>query len=231
LGGLASNVADQLAWARFHLGDGKSREGKQVLSSESIRLMQEETAVCPGSAIGDAIGIGWLLRDIDGTRVVGHGGDMAGQHSYFEMIPERRFAMTSLTNCGPNGSEFNERIMRWTFEAYAGVEVKDPEPVELNDEALAEYAGRYETIASIAEVTVANGGLLLADTTRPEVLAQLGEEDPHDPPNPLGLLGGSEDRYIVTGGPFRGMRGYFRRNSEGVIDGIHDGGRFATRTT
>jgi CubicO group peptidase (beta-lactamase class C family) len=230
MGGLAATVGDQLTWAHFHMSDGKGRDGKQVLSVESIRLMQEETASCPGSAIGDAIGVGWLLRDIDGARVVGHGGDMAGQHSYFEMIPERRFAFTSLTNCGPNGTEFNEQIMRWTFGAYAGVEVKDPEPVVFDDATLAEYAGRYETIASITEVTVANGGLLLAYTTRPEVLEQLGEEDPNDPPNPLGMLAGTGDRYVVTGGPYQGMRGFFRRNSNGVIDGVHDGGRFAQRT-
>ena len=111
MGGMTSNVADQLAWARFHMGDGTAPDGTRILSEELLRRMQDPTVSCPGNALGDAVGISWLLRDVEGTRVVAHGGDMAGQHSIFEMVPERRFAITSLTNCGPNGSEFNEEII------------------------------------------------------------------------------------------------------------------------
>jgi hypothetical protein len=147
------------------------------------------------------------------------------------MVPERRFAITSLTNCGPNGSEFNEEITRWAFEAYLDIEVKDPEPVRLADEALVAYAGRYGTISMTYEVTIANGGLVLQSDERPEVLEQLGEEPSDDPPEPLGILAGDDDRYVVTGGPAKGMLGYFSRDADGSIDGIHVGGRYATRSS
>ena len=225
---LSSNVADQLAWARFHLGDGTASDGTRLLSREQLQMMQQPTASCPGSALGDAVGIGWLLRDVDGTRVVAHGGDTAGQHSIFEMVPERRFAITSLTNCGPNGTEFNEQIMRWAFDVYLGIEVKDPEPVRLEDEALSVYAGRYETIAMIHDVTVADGGLVLVDTIRPEMLV-LGEEAPGGAPETLGILPGEGDRFVVTDGSARGERGSFSRSQDGSIDGMHVGGRYATR--
>jgi CubicO group peptidase (beta-lactamase class C family) len=229
MGGLSSSVADQLAWARFHLGDGTVPNGTRILSEELLRQMQDPTVSCPGNALGDAVGISWLLRDVAGMRVVAHGGDMAGQFSIFEMTPERRFAITSLTNCGPNGSEFNEKIMRWAFEAYLDIEVKDPVPVRLEYEALAAYAGRYETIAVIHDVSVADGGLVLVHTIRPEVLAQLGEEAPDNPPDPLGILSGEGDRYVVTDGPAKGERGYFSRGDDGSIDGMHVGGRYAKR--
>ena len=229
MGGMASNVGDQLAWARFHMGDGTAPDGARVLSEELLRRMQEPTASCPGSAIGDAVGISWLLRDVGGVRVVSHGGDMAGQHSIFDTIPERRFAITSLTNCGPNGPELNERIMRWAFEAYCGVEVRDPVPVEISDEELAEYAGRYETIASVCDVTVVDGRLLVDVTIRPEVLEQLQEEESDDPPIPLAIVDRQGDRYVVPEGPAVGMLGYFSRGADGAIDGIHIGGRFAVR--
>jgi hypothetical protein len=145
------------------------------------------------------------------------------------MVPQRSFAITSLTNCGPNGSEFNELIYRWAFEAYLGIEVKDPQPVRLEEEAFAAYAGRYETIAEIIDLTAGGGGLVLEATIRPEVLAKLGEEAPDDPPLPLGILPGEGDRYVVTGGPAKGMRGYFSRGHDGAIDGIHVGGRYAQR--
>jgi len=227
---MASNVADQLAWARFHMGDGTAPDGTRLLSAESMRAMQTPTVLCPGSALGDAVGITWMLRDVDGTRVVAHGGDTTGQHSIFEMVPDRRFAITSLTNCGPNGSEFNEEIIRWAFESYLSIEVKDPEPVRLEDDVLAGYAGRYETIASILDLSVVDGGLLLNATIRPEVLAQLGEEEQDDPPLPLGILPGEGDRYVVTWGPARGMRGYFSRGEDGSIEGMHLGGRYAARS-
>jgi CubicO group peptidase (beta-lactamase class C family) len=230
MGGLSSNVTDQLAWARFHLGDGTAPDGARILSESLLRGMQQPTVSCPGNALGDAIGISWLLRDVEGARVVAHGGSMVGQFSIFEMVPERRFAITSLTNCGPNGPEFNEQIYRWAFEAYLGIQVKDPEPVRLEEEVLAAYAGRYETIASICDVTAADGGLILVDTIRPEVLAQLGEEAPDDPPEPLGILPGEGDRYVVTDGSSKGARGYFSRADDGSVDGMHVGGRYATRT-
>ena len=230
MGGMSSNVADQLAWARFHMGEGCAPDGSRLLGSEMLRRMQEPSVLCPGNALGDAVGISWLLRDVGGASVVAHGGDMSGQHSIFEMVPDRRFAITALTNCGPNGTEFNERIMRWAFAAYLGIEVKDPEPVRLEQEALAAYAGRYETIAVIHEVRVADGGLVLVDEIRPEVLAQLGEEPKDEPPDPLGMLPGAGDRYVVTDGPSKGERGSFSRGEDGSIDGMHVGGRYATRT-
>ncbi len=231
MGGAVTTVADQLTWARFHMGDGRAKDGTRVLSEEMLRRMQRPTVECPGNALGDAVGISWLLRDVEGLRVVAHGGDTAGQHSTFDMVPERHFAITSLTNCGPNGGEFNERIMRWAFEAYLGVRIEDPEPLHLDDETLSEYAGRYETIAVMADLTVADGLLIIDVTIRPEVLEQLGEEPADEPPIPIGILPGEGDRYIVPDGPAKGMKGYFTRDGAGRIDGIHLGGRYAERVS
>jgi CubicO group peptidase (beta-lactamase class C family) len=231
MGGAVTTVADQLTWARFHMGDGTAKEGTRVLSEEMLKRMRQPTVECPGNALGDAVGISWLLRDVEGLRIVAHGGDTMGQHSTFEMVPEKGFAITSLTNCGPNGGEFNERITRWAFAAYLDVEIKDPEPLRLDDAALAEYVGRYETIALIADLTAADGLLIIDATTRPEVLEQLGEEPSDEPPIPIGILPGDGDRYIVPEGPAKGMKGYFTRGADGKIDGIHLGGRYAERVS
>jgi len=229
MGGMASNVGDQLAWARFHMGDGSATDGTRVLSEEMLRRMQQPTVECPGNALGDAVGISWLLRDQDGMQVVAHGGDTSGQHSIFEMVPERRFAITSLTNCGPNGGEFNEEIMRWAFESYLGADMSDPEPLRLDDDALEPYVGRYETIAAIADIRADDGMLIIDVTIRPEVLEQLNEEADDEPPIPIGILPGDGDRYIVPDGPAKGMKGYFTRDADGRVDGVHLGGRLATR--
>jgi hypothetical protein len=130
-----------------------------------------------------------------------------------------------------NGTEFNEKIIRWAFEAYLGIEVKDPHPIRLEDEALADYAGRYETIAVMRDVTVGDAGSSLDVTIRPKVLTQLGEDSPDDPPDPLGILPDGDDRYVVTNGPAKGDHGYFSRRPDGSVNGMHVGGRYAVRMT
>lgn len=233
-GGITSNSADLVAWGKFHLGDGTSADGSRVLSEELLKKMQQPTAEMPGSALGDAVGISWLLRDIKGVWLVSHGGDTLGQHSDFVMAPERNFAISTLTNCGPNGNQFNDAIVKWALDAYLGVVEKDPEPLSLSTDKLQPYTGRFETIAAIAKIEPGDGHLLLEVEIKPETLKQLmeaGEEvPPNPPPFPLALLPGDGDRYIVLDGPAKGMKGYFVRNSSGELEAVHVGGRLATRT-
>jgi CubicO group peptidase (beta-lactamase class C family) len=232
-GGITSDAGDLIRWARFHLGDGRAADGTRVLPAELLRSMQQPTAQSPGNAVGDAVGISWWLRDAGGVRVVAHGGNTLGQDSSFDMVPERDFAVITLANCSPNGSQLNERIRRWAFETYIGVTERDPEPVSMSTAELLAYAGHYETIASTAEITAADGSLMVAIEIRPEVRAELtadSETDPDLPPFSIGLLEGAGDRYIVSDGPAKGMKGYFARSETGEVTGIHLGGRLATRT-
>jgi CubicO group peptidase (beta-lactamase class C family) len=233
-GGMSCDARDQIKWARFHLGDGTAADGSRVLSEKLLKQMQEPTAEMPGSALGDAVGISWLLRDVEGVRFVGHGGTTIGHHSAFVIVPERDFGIALLTNCGPNGPQFNERIERWALEQYLGIVVTDPEPVALGDAELEVYVGHYETIAVTVDITAEGGALSAKVEIKPEVREQLqqqGDEVPEQPPIPLGLLAGDGDRYIVTDGPGKGMKGYFVRNDAGAVEAVHMGGRLATRTS
>jgi CubicO group peptidase (beta-lactamase class C family) len=230
-GGISSNAADQMRWAKFHLGDGTAEDGSRILSEELLKRMQEPTVEIGGTALGDYVGISWMLRDIDGTRIVGHGGTTNGQHSSFEMVPAANFAVTSLSNSGPNGPELNKEIVRWALEAYLGVTWRDVEPVHADAERLAEYVGDYDTIAMTCHVTAAEGRLLLKPEVKPELRAQLQEagEDPDDtPPYVLGLLE-DKDKYVIAEGAAKGMTGYFTRGPDGTVDGVHIGGRLAKR--
>jgi CubicO group peptidase (beta-lactamase class C family) len=237
-GGISANAADQIAWARFHLGDGTAPDGTRVLSEKTLRLMQEPTADMRGSALGDYVGISWLMRDIphgDGTvRLVGHGGDTIGQHSSFEMVPERDFAVITMTNCGPNGGVFNEAVVKWALEHYLGIVEVDPEPVLLGDDALAEFCGHYETVAVDVYITSQTGHLIINVEMKPETAKALKEDgatddDLNQPPIPIGLLPGDGDRYIVVDGPAKGMKGYFARDAAKAIKGAHIGGRMAVK--
>lgn len=237
-GGMSATAADQIAWARFHLGDGTvpngaASAGTRLLSRELLERMRQPTVEMNGSAIGDAVGISWLLRDVDGLRLVGHGGTTNGQYSEFVTVPERGFALISMTNSGPNGSQLNDRLVKWALQHYLGVVDRDPEPVLLGDEALAQYVGRYETIAATVDIAAEGGRLVAKLELKPEmraVLRESGEEVPEEqPPVPLAMLAAEGDDYIVPDGPAKGMKGYFTRNANGEVDGVHVGGRLASR--
>jgi CubicO group peptidase (beta-lactamase class C family) len=174
-GGISSTAGDLVRWARFHLGDGRAGDGERVLSEELLRLMQQPTAESPGNAVGDAVGIAWWLRDVDGVRLVSHGGNTIGQDSDFIMVPQRDFAVIALANSSPNGSELNQQVSRWALQTCLGVVDRDPEPAELGEAELRRYAGRYETIAATVDITIRDGRLLATPEIKPEVLAKLME--------------------------------------------------------
>jgi hypothetical protein len=174
------------------------------------------------------------LAEVDGVKTVGHGGTTNGQHSVFTMVPDRNFAVISMTNCGPNGPQLNHKIVKWAFEHYLGLKEVEPEPIRLPAEELAAYTGHFETIAAFVDIEEQDGRLSAVVTIRPEMAAMLresGEEVPDEqPPIILALLKGKPDAYIVDEGPAKGMKGYFQRAADGSVDGVHLGGRLATRT-
>ena len=103
------------------------RDGVQIQVGRRIVVWcvgvraDEPTVEMPGSALGDAVGISWLLGEVGGAKVVAHGGTTNGQHSEFKMIPERGFAIISMTNAGPNGPVLNDRLWDWALEHYLGL--------------------------------------------------------------------------------------------------------------
>jgi len=232
-GGMSATARDQITWARFHLGDGTAPDGTRLLTEDSVRTMKQPTADMAGSALGDAVGISWLLGEIAGVGTVAHGGTTNGQYSDFLLVPERNFGVIAMSNCGPNGSQLNHQIVRWALDQYLGLAEADPEPIRLPEDELVPYTGRFETIAAVVDVTADDGRLSAKVTVKPQMAAALreaGEEVPEQPPILLAILAGQPDRYIVDEGDAKGMKGYFSRSEDGTVDGVHLGGRLATRT-
>lgn len=230
-GGWSSHVKDQLAWARFHLGEGKGAGGEQVLSKASLDLMKEPTFSLGGSAIGDYVGISWLIKDTDGTRLVGHGGTTNGQLSAFQLVPAQGFAVVVLTNSS-NGGQLHNKIVKWALERCLGVKDAEPEPLTLTEDQLQEYTGDFRTIGATAHITIKDGKLSVKSEPDPEMLAKIREiigddEEADQPPVALDLL--PDDKYVIADGQAKGMRGYFVRDDSGAVFGINFGGRLATR--
>ena len=219
--------------ARFHLGDGTAPDGTRLLSRVMLDRMKQPTADMKGNALGDAVGISWLLSEVAGVAKVAHGGTTNGQYSDFVLIPERDFGVISMANCGPNGSQFNHKIVEWALENYLGLVAAAPETIRLSDADLVPYTGQFETIAAAIAMTASEGRLVATVTikeTMAAALAEAGEDVPQQPPYVLAMVAGQPDQYVIDEGDAKGMKGFFTRNDDGEVDGVNLGGRLATRT-
>lgn len=225
VGGLATTTRDQIAWARFHLNDGDS-----VLPAELARRMREPTVEAPGWSQADAVGISWLLSDVGGLRVAGHGGSTLGQLSLFKTVPERGFALVAMTNCSPVGSAFNERVMQWAWETLLDSPIHEAQTEQRPVDQVAEYCGRYETVANVIDVAAEDGGLSLLVVDRPELLEAFGADLEQEPPVPFAFRVGHTDRIVCTTPPHRGSNAFFVRDESGRVTALNAFGRHAPRT-
>jgi CubicO group peptidase (beta-lactamase class C family) len=224
-GGLATTTRDLIAWARFHIEGDAS-----VLSPELTRAMREPTVQAAGWSSGDAVGLSWLMADVAGHWVVGHGGAMPGQLSLFKTVPEQGFALVAHTNAHPVGAAFNGEVMRWAWENVLDSPIPEPVTVPRTAEEIEPFCGRYETIANIVIVAPNGEGISLETIDRPEVLEELGLDPEQEPPVPFEFCPGDGDRIVCTTPPYRGSKGFFTRDDDGAVVALNAFGRHTVRT-
>jgi CubicO group peptidase (beta-lactamase class C family) len=157
----ASTPKELLRFVRMHLDGGRSRDGKQILSEASAKAMQQPQAKLPSSSLGEAMGIGWILSNWDGERVIGHGGGTVGQYSFLQVLADRRFGVALFTN-GAGGGFLWRDLGRYIFEELA--DVKMPELPKAPEESpkldLKRYAGMYRRRDIETEFKVKGGKLV-----------------------------------------------------------------------
>lgn len=155
-GSINSNVTDMAKWVQFQLAGGVVG-GKRLVSEEQL----EETRK-PQMDIGGGVkyGLGWMLRPIDGRRVVEHGGNIDGFGAQVGLFPDDNLGFVLLTNVSatPLQSLSNNMVGQtilgeWTEEA-PPVDAKEFEPY------LGTYIGNFATFKnSEFKVLVKNGKL------------------------------------------------------------------------
>ncbi len=106
-GGLISSADDMSRWLRLQLRSGELSQSSRVFSEEAwhemwqshtpIRLTRSPSARFP-SIHFRAYGLGWLLSDYQGRKLVGHGGGYDGMNSHVLLVPEEKLGVVVLTN-------------------------------------------------------------------------------------------------------------------------------------
>jgi CubicO group peptidase (beta-lactamase class C family) len=169
-GGIASSVADQLRWAAFHLGDGHVDGSGRVLPAEVLAQMREPTVTLRGSTLGDAIGLGWFVRELGGVRAVGHGGTANGQFAELLMVPAHDFAVVSVANAGPDGLAFNQAVVRWALQAYLGLTDRGSAPLPYDEARTPGRLRRDQDEVMTSAIGADGGRRWLAALMRPEIM-------------------------------------------------------------
>lgn len=151
---ICARPADVVAFARAHLGTG--------LLADPRAMWEPQVDVPNPYAIGKQWGIGWILDEWDGRRVVSHGGNTIGQAAMLWMVPDSETVVCVLANGGHTGA-FHHAVATELFDDLLGLAVPPvlgppSEPFETDVER---YAGVYERAGARMTLTARDGRLSL----------------------------------------------------------------------
>lgn len=130
-GSINSNVVDMAQWVRLQLGEGTYNK-QRLLSSGAIKEMHTPQTIMrlEGTAAKlnpethlMAYGLGWVLQDYRGKKIVQHGGNIDGMSALVAMIPEEKLGLVILTN--RNATALPTALMYRIFDAYLQAPAKD----------------------------------------------------------------------------------------------------------
>lgn len=214
-GTIMGTVGDLVKFAEFHLGDGKA-EDKRVLSSGAIAEMQRIQV--KAANLAPNWGLGWWVQDAAGVKLIGHGGSTNGHRANLAVVPDRRFAVASLTN-GSSGGAVNRAIERHILREYAGVDRRDPQTGNLPQVTLENYSGRYHSPGGDVTLTPTDRGLALDMFARHPITG--GE---YQPPTRHALPIGDAE-FIVTDTEVEGSTFDFLLQKDGTVRFLRMGGR------
>lgn len=152
-GALCSTVGDLARWTEL-LHDG------EVVSPASLEVMTTPSVLGSGDTTSYGFGLG--LGELEGHRMVSHGGGINGFTSYLARYPGEELTIAVLTNSGsgdPGGIE--EALARTVF----GLEFETIADLELSDAELRRFVGQYVLKAGERELPIrffAEGRYLMA---------------------------------------------------------------------
>jgi CubicO group peptidase (beta-lactamase class C family) len=213
-GGIVQSLKELLRYARFAF------DGKPLLAEASYAELCRPQVPVGGSF--DATGLAWRLRRIEDVQTIAHGGGTSGQAAGLCVVPERRFAFAVLTNHA-YGSAVIERLEEAALAAFLGIRAPAPARLEHEPERLSEYAGRYSSWMSDAELHASGVGLEL------RVTPKRGFPKPDSPlppaPPPAQLWFYEDDAVYASDGLWKGAKAEFLRGPDDGIAWFRLGGR------
>ncbi|MGW0809314.1 serine hydrolase domain-containing protein [Nonomuraea sp. NPDC002799] len=147
---ICARPADVVAFARAHLEGG--------LLDDAAAMWEPQADVPNPYTLGPQWGVGWILDEWDGRRVISHGGNTIGQHAMLWAVPETGTIVCATAN-GGHSNAFTRALAAELFAELDGLTPPPPlgppqTPVEVDP---ARYAGLYERAGTRLTVSVRDG--------------------------------------------------------------------------
>ena len=216
-GGIACHIQDLLRYGAYHLG-----EGAPLLQPQSLRQMHT-----PQVSISDyvgAVGLSWIVNDIDGIRLLWHNGGTNGQNSILTLAPEYGLALGMMTN-GDKGGAINDKFNKRVLRDFCGIDIPEPQAIESSVEALVQYAGRYK--GTMADIELRMDGADLVAIV--EAKAGLPTDAPRPQPAPMAVARCGVDVLTMLDGDYKNSRADIIRDAKGDIRYLRFGSRIRVK--
>ena len=216
-GGIACHIQDLLRYGAYHLG-----EGAPLLQPQSLRQMHT-----PQVSISDyvgAVGLSWIVNDIDGIRLLWHNGGTNGQNSILTLAPEYGLALGMMTN-GDKGGAINDKFNKRVLRDFCGIDIPEPQAIESSVEALVQYAGRYK--GTMADIELRMDGADLVAIV--EAKAGLPTDAPRPQPAPMAVARCGVDVLMMLDGDYKNSRADIIRDAKGDIRYLRFGSRIRVK--
>ncbi|MER5425049.1 serine hydrolase domain-containing protein [Streptosporangium roseum] len=151
---ICARPADVVAFARAHLGTG--------LLADPRAMWEPQVDIPNPHTLGKQWGLGWILDEWQGRRIISHGGNTIGQAAMLWVVPDTGTVVCVLAN-GGHTAAFQHALATELFDELLGLAVPPvlgppDEPFETDVER---YAGVYERAGSRMTLTVRDGRLSL----------------------------------------------------------------------
>jgi CubicO group peptidase (beta-lactamase class C family) len=128
-----SNVMDMTRWMQLQLGQG-TYDKKQLLLQATVREMHTPQMVMPLEGDEARVnplshfmtsGLGWVLQDYRGRKVVSHSGGTSGMTSVVAMVPEEGLGVVVLVNVTGSVASLTTAVQYRVFDAFLGAPPRD----------------------------------------------------------------------------------------------------------
>jgi len=171
-GAVWSNVEDMARYLITELNEGVSPDGERVVSAENLAVTWEPQVAISADM---SYGLGWMIGEYNGLRMIEHGGNTLGFSSELAFLPDVGVGISVLSN--QQGAIVNSAVRYRLFELLFGQDAEydaqltallessgssGVEYVSADEDAVTDYTGRYHN-DDLGEVFVgySDGKLML----------------------------------------------------------------------
>jgi CubicO group peptidase (beta-lactamase class C family) len=131
-GSVNSTARDLAAWLKFHLSEGIAPDGRRLVSVANlaetktphnvVRLEGPVKAQCPDT-VQVSYGLGWLIYDHRGKKVISHGGMIDGFRVQITLLPGENLGIAVLANL--HDTRMNAALTNALIDLYCGLPARD----------------------------------------------------------------------------------------------------------